>query len=94
MILAILIVSFILPANTLASKKIAINKAVFSANCCPVIISDGEHEETHAAMDLIHLTKMGNEYWFALRDLSSAELAAIKTRSDIDYLALMCDVEL
>ena len=82
-----------LNGNNFVSKT-PIDKAAFSSNCCPVIISDGEHEETHAAMDLIHLTKMGDEYWFALRDLSSAELAAIKTRSDIDYLALMCDVEL
>jgi hypothetical protein len=71
-----------------------IEKGIFADNCSPVIISDGENEETHTAMELIHLTKMGDQYWFALRDLSEAEQEAIKNRSDIEYIALMCDVEL
>lgn len=75
-------------------SKVALDASVFEDNCSPVIISDGEKEEIHAAMDLIHVTKMGDEYWFALRDLTESELAAIKTRSDIEYIALMCDVEL
>lgn len=73
-----------------------IDEAVFENNCSPVIIYRGEDEEgeIHQAMDLIHFTKMGDKYWFALRDLSDTELATIKARSDIDYIALMCDVEL
>ena len=51
-------------------------------------------DEIHDSMDLIHLTIMGNDTWFALRDLTASELAAIKTRSDIDYIAMMCDVYL
>lgn len=84
-----------LNGNNFISKE-EIDESVFENNCSPVIISSGEGEEgeTHQAMDLIHVTKMGDEYWFALRDLSGTELAAIKTRSDIDYIALMCDVEL
>jgi hypothetical protein len=37
---------------------------------------------------------MGDECWFVLRELSSAELATAKLQSDIEYIALMCDVEL
>jgi hypothetical protein len=75
-------------------SSVEIKKEIFDDNCLPVIISDGENEETHAAMELVHVTKMGDNYWFALRDFSEAELEAIKTRSDIEYIALMCDVEL
>jgi hypothetical protein len=78
--------------NYISSEEIT--KDIFNDNCFPVIISDGENEETHDAMELIHLTKMGEQYWFALRDLSEAELESIKNRSDIEYIALMCDIEL
>jgi hypothetical protein len=78
--------------NFISSKKLT--EDVFKDNCTPVTIFDGENPETHAAMALIHLTKMSDGYWFALRDLSEAEMSAIKNRSDIEYIALMCDVEL
>lgn len=79
--------------NNFVSKK-SIDKSVFDNNLSPVVITEGTNEETHASMSLIHMTKMGDETWFALRDLTDAELEAIKTRSDIDYIAMMCDVDL
>lgn len=78
--------------NFISNKELS--EEMFLNNCSPVIITCGEEEEVHAAMDLIHVTKMGEEYWFALRDLTENELREIKNRSDIEYLALMCDVEL
>lgn len=72
----------------------AINQSVFENNCSPVVISDGKSEETHAAMSLIHLTEYERETWFALRDMTESELESIKTRSDIEYIALMCSIEL
>ena len=75
-------------------SKATIDRSVFEDNCSPVVISDGENEETHAAMALIHLTEMEQEFWFALRDITESELEAIKTRSDIEYIALMCDIDL
>lgn len=82
-----------LNGNNYISSEV-IEKNIFEDNCSPVVISDGEIDETHANMELIHVTKMKDGYWFALSDMSEAELTAIKTRSDIDYIALMCDVEL
>lgn len=78
--------------NFISTKKVT--AATFDGKLSPVTISDGENTEEHPAMDLIHVTKMGKEYWFALRDLTSAELADMKLRSDVDYIALMCDVDL
>lgn len=83
----------IMNGNNFVSKK-SIDKSVFDNNLSPVVITEGANEETHASMSLIHVTKMGDETWFALRDFTEAELEAIKTRSDIDYIAMMCDVDL
>lgn len=82
-----------LNGNNFVSMK-PIDKTIFDNNCSPVTITDGTNEEVHQSMELVHLTKMGDEFWFTLRDLTKAELEAIKTRSDIDYIALMCDVDL
>lgn len=68
--------------------------AAFEANCSPVVISDGTTEEAHSNMELVQITQVGGEYWFVLRDISAAELDEIKTRADIEYLAMMANVEL
>lgn len=82
-----------LNGNNFISRK-PIDRSIFENNLSPVIINDGTADEIHDSMDLIHLTVMGDDTWFALRDLTADELAAIKTRSDIDYIAMMCDVDL
>lgn len=71
-----------------------VDPEVFVDNCSPIIISDGEVEELHENMSLVQVTKMGNEYWFVLRDISVAELEKIKMQSDIEYIAMMSDIEL
>lgn len=71
-----------------------ISADIFAGNCCPVVIASEESQEKHEAMDLIHCTQYGQEYWFALRDLSNEELMNIRNRSDIEYIAMCCDVDL
>lgn len=71
-----------------------VDPALFDGNCSPVIISDGEEEETHENMELVQVTPYQGEYWFVLRDLSSAELASMKMQSDIEYIAMMAGIEL
>lgn len=71
-----------------------IDEKIFDGNLNTVTIVEGEEETTYHNMSLIHCTKYDSEYWFALRELTETELVAIKNRSDIDYIALMCDVEL
>lgn len=82
-----------LNGNNFISKS-AINPLVFEGNCSPVAISDGEHEETHEHMELVQSMVYGNDTWFILRDISQKELAQAKLESDIEYLAMMCNVEL
>lgn len=73
----------------------AIDKAVFTGNCSPVIISDGTSEEIHENMELVQITELvAGEYWFVLRDVSAEELVRIKMQSDIEYVAMMSGVDL
>ena len=45
-------------------------------------------------MELVQVTVVDDRYWFVLRDLTTAELEQEKMKSDIEYIAMMCDVEL
>ena len=75
-------------------SKTPVDPVLFNGNCSPVVISDGEVEETHENMELVQVTPYQGEYWFILRDLSSAELASMKMQSDIEYVAMMAGIEL
>ena len=75
-------------------SETAVSAADFADNCSPVVISNGETEETHEYMELIQVRQVGNVYWFALRDMSQEKLAKIKLQADIEYIAMMADIEL
>lgn len=83
--------------NFISSTEI--EKSVFEGNLNNVIINDGIRDEIHKNMELIHLTKMNDEYWFALRDISDQEMTqrafmsaasmmATKTLSDEEALSV------
>lgn len=67
---------------------------VFDGNCSPIIIDDRTSEEIHEHMDLVQVTVVEGKSWFVLRDIPQKELEQTKLKSDIEYLAMMCDVEL
>ena len=45
-------------------------------------------------MTLVQIVKYDEEYWFILRTMTKRELQDLKNRADIDYIAMMTDVEL
>lgn len=71
-----------------------INPEIFDGNLGEVTINDGENDEVHENMGLVQVTQMGDEYWFVLIDVPAYEIANEKLRSDLDYLAMMIDVEI
>lgn len=71
-----------------------IDKSIFDGNCHSVTISDGENETVHENMECVQVTQIGAEYWFVLRELSESELKEAKIQASIEYIAMMCDVEL
>ena len=75
-------------------SKTPVDAAIFVGNCSPVVISDGENEETHENAECVQVAQYGDEYWIVLRDLSEQEIRDLKTRSGIDYIAMMADIDL
>lgn len=82
-----------LNGNNFISKK-KITEDMFDGNLNGVTISNGEHEEFHKQMDLVQILEKEGEWWFILRDIPQAELQHIKDRADIEYIAMMSDIEL
>lgn len=74
--------------------RMEVSKDTFADICAPVIIDNGEVKETHPYMECVQVTKNADEYWFVLRDITDSERAAVKLRSDVEYLAMMTGVEL
>lgn len=75
-------------------SEATIDPGIFQSNCSPVVISDGEHDETHENMELVQVTEVNGQSWFVLRDMTPKELEQAKIKSDIEYFAMMCDVDL
>lgn len=82
-----------LNGNNFISKK-EIKSEIFDGNLGVVIINDGKKEIKYQNMILVQITKMEEEYWFVLREMSEQEIRDAKMRSDIDYLSMMTEIEI
>lgn len=72
-----------------------VTEEMFEYNLSHVTITDNNgHSEEHTNMTLVQVSVVGQEYWFIIRDITEEELAAIKVRSDLEYVAMMTGVEL
>ena len=45
-------------------------------------------------MELVQIVHYEDGYYFVLRDITEAELEKMKMQSDIEYLAMMSDIDL
>ena len=79
---------------TLADGTVIDNLTLNEDNLSHVVINDGETDDVHENMMLAGNSIMDKNYLFILRDITPEELADMKLRSDVEYLAMMCDVEL
>jgi hypothetical protein len=70
--------------NYISSK--ILSSDMFAGNCSTVSISSEDGEEIHSNMELIHLTKYGDEYWFALRERTEAEIRERTLTALVDSL--------
>lgn len=82
-----------LNGNNYISKK-ELSADMFLGNLGTVTINDGGKDVVYENMTLVQIAKYDDEYWFILRTMTKKELQEIKNRSDIDYIAMMTDVEL
>lgn len=79
-------------SNYISDKELTAD--VFLGNLAKVIVNDGERDTVYENMELVQIVKYGEEYWFVLRTMTKKELQDLKNRADIDYLAMMSDIEL
>lgn len=79
--------------NNFISEE-TVDATVFDGTCSPIIINDGTSDEIHEHMDLVQIMDVDGKSWFVLRDIPQKELEQAKLKSDIEYIAMMCDVEL
>ena len=82
-----------LNGNNFVSDR-EITSEMFGGNLSKVTIHDGEKDTVLKNMELVQIAKYGEEYFFILRQLTDKELQDIKNRADIDYIAMMTDVEI
>lgn len=82
-----------LNGNNFVTKE-ELSADTFIGNLSVVTINDGENDMVYENMSLVQLVKYDDEYWFILRTMTQKELQDIKNRSDIDYIAMMTNVEL
>lgn len=80
--------------NYISSEEI--RESMFENNMADVTIVDEETgvSEVHGQMALVQITETNGYYWFVIRDVSEEELRQAKVRADIDYIAMMTDVDL
>ncbi len=71
-----------------------ITEDTFFANLDGVIIDTESGRERHAHMALTQIIELDGAWWFVLRDLTDREISDAKLRADLDYLAMMTDVDL
>lgn len=68
---------------------------VFNGNLSKVVIEDEEgNVQEYEHMELVQIVHYEDGYYFILRELSKEELERIKTQADIEYLAMMSDIDL
>lgn len=70
-------------------------EATFEGNLSHVIIEDSDgNVEEHDNMVIVQITKVGKKYWFVLRELTAQEIRDAKTQANIEYIAMMSDIDL
>lgn len=70
-----------------------ISREIFEDNLSSVTISDGETTVEKENMELVQITQMGEEYWFVLGEITAAELRLRRMESNLEYVAMMGDIE-
>jgi hypothetical protein len=81
-------------AEVNGSCYIVDEKPEFPANLSEVTVTASNEEKILHEVEVNEAASVDGRYWFALRELTEQELKDIKTQADIQYLAMMSDIEL
>lgn len=66
-----------------------LSKVVFEGK-----VNENEFKQECRQMELVQIVHYEDGYYFVLREISQEELNKIKTKADIEYLAMMTNVDM
>lgn len=75
-------------------SEIEITEEDFKGKLSKVIIEYEDRIEELNHVELVQIVHYKDGWYFVLRELSKDEIENIKTRADIEYLAMMTNVDL
>ena len=80
--------------NYISSKRVT-EEDLNADNLASITIedSDGNVQEL-TDMALVQIEKHGTAYWFVIRQLSTQEIRDSKLQANIEYIAMMADIDL
>lgn len=79
--------------NFISTAKVT--DATFAGKLSEVTITDPNGVQmVHEHMALVQISQCDGAYWFILRDLAPEERTAAKMAADIEYIAMMANVNL
>lgn len=81
-------------AEVNGSCYIVDEKPAFPIDLSEATVTVGEDEKVLHEVEVNEAASVDGRYWFALRELTEQELKDIKTQADIQYIAMMSDIEL
>lgn len=85
--------NLIMNGNNFVSE-VPLSADIFEGKLSRVTISDGETEKEYGPMKFYETASPDGKYYFILTEISESEIKALKIRADIDYIAMMSDIEL
>lgn len=84
----------LLNGNNFVSKT-EIKEELFEDNMSEVTISDDAgYTEHHTDMELIQIMQYGSDWYFIIRDIPEEDLYKMRIQGDLEYLAMMSDIDL
>ena len=81
-------------AEVNGSCYITDRKPDFPVDLSEVTATAGEDVKVIRNAEVNEAASVDGRYWFTLQELTEQELKDIKTQADIQYLAMMADIEL
>lgn len=70
-----------------------VNPEIFEYNTSKVTVQVESETIIYENMELLQITKMGDEYWFALVEVPADKLAMREMQAQIDYISMMTGIE-
>ena len=71
-----------------------IDESYFDGKLGNITVDDGETEQEFENVVLVRLWKVDETVYFVLRELTQDEVNQMQNRADIEYIAMMTDIDL